>query len=196
MSLFVNHTKRSADELLADLSRCRQLRHISPSYQKAIIERTFLAVAKCWIGREAIKHPNPNNLCTNCGKPRSKFSVGVGLCYRCYASDGMETRELWVEDVFLTAIEMRGFTCDACAQVSEPPEGERRNAVHAMLQNIDGAVRPILCPVCGQDFKRWCSSNYGRGSWRTAHYRNVEKMALGWFAQKVKVLAEKVVKAA
>lgn len=191
MSLFIDHTKRSAAELSADLSACRQFRHVSRDYHKTIIERTFLAAAKCWIGREAIKHPNPNNLCTNCGKPRSKFSTGVGLCYRCYASDGINTRELWVEDVFLTAVQMRGFTCDACGQVAEPQEDERRNAVIRMLENIDGAVKPILCPTCAQDFKRWCSSNYGRGSWRTAHFRDVEKMALGWFAQKVKVLAEK-----
>lgn len=192
MSLFIDRTKRSADELLADLSACRQYRHVSRKYQKDVIAQAFLALAKAWMGPKAIKHPNPNNLCSNCGTPRSKFSCGVGLCYRCYATTGIETRELWVEDVFGKAIEMRGLSCDACDEVFRPSEEEHRNAIAAVLANIEGAVQPILCPACTTDFKRFCSQNYGFKAWRLATSRDLEKMAIGWLAQKVKVLAEQV----
>lgn len=197
MSLFIDHTKRSASELLADLSACRQFRHMSRRYHMAVIERAFQAVAKDWQVPRSVKHPDRDNPCTNCGRPRSKFNLGrPGLCYRCYASDGKNIRELWVEDVFMTAILMRGFSCDACDAVTTPGEEESRNAAIKMLENMDGAVKPVLCPHCETNFKQFCSTNYGKGAWRMSPDRDVEKMTLAWLAQKVKVLAEAVRSAA
>lgn len=190
--LFIDHTRRSASELLADLSACRQLRHISVAYRQRIIEETYLLMAQLWMEREAIKHPNPNNPCTNCGQLRSKFSYGPGLCYRCYACKGIEERDLWVEDVFWQAIHMRGFTCDACGKIKKPRDDkEARNVVSNMLDSMDGEVRPVLCLTCISDFKSFCSRSYGKASWRHAEKRDLEKMVLGWFAQKVKVAADR-----
>lgn len=198
MILFVDHTKRSAAELAADLSACRQFRHISADYYEKIITRAYEAAAKCWIGPKAIKHPDPNNPCTNCGQPRSKFTGGNrGLCYRCYASEGKNIRDLWVEDVFITAVEMRGFTCDCCNEIARPDDHEvRRNAVINMMASMDGAVRPVFCLFCISDFKGYCSRNFGKGSWRHAPERNLEKMLIAFLAQKVKSLAERVKSAA
>jgi len=49
----------------------------------------------------------------------------------------------------------------------------------------------VLCDRCSQDFKTYCSRSFGKGSWRTYRPRDIEKMAVAWFAQKVKVLAER-----
>lgn len=197
MSVFVNNTKRSAGELLADLTACRQFRHISDDGKKKIICGSYEYMAKLWMGKNAVKHPDPNNPCANCGRPKSKLSPGPGLCFRCYASEAVETRELWVEDVFAEAVSKRGFKCDCCDDICHPQDDdETRFAVIRMLNNIDGAVQPVLCLSCFQDFKTFCSRNFGLRSWRTAHPRDVEKMAIGWFAQKVKVLAEQRMRAA
>lgn len=196
MNLFLDHTKRSADELSADLAACRQFRHIAERGREKIIGEAYLAIAKCWMGPKAIKHPNPNDLCTNCGTPRSKYGSGSGLCYRCYASSGIYTRELWIEDVFLLAVELRGFTCDVCNEVHRPQEAAKRNTVGRILANLDGGVKPVLCGGCETDFKSFCSRSYGSRSWKYAQERDIEKMALGFFAQKVKVLAEQVKRSA
>lgn len=191
--LFVDHTKRSASELLVDLSACRQLRHISENYQHKIIEQAYIALARAWMGPKAIKHPNPNNPCTNCGQPRSKFNYGPGLCYRCYGSKGISERDLWIEDVFLLAVEMRGYKCDACDETCKGyNDDENRNAVINMLDSMDGAVKPALCRGCLQDFKCFCTRRFGKASWRHAKARDLEKMILCWVAQKVKSLAERV----
>lgn len=200
MSLFIDHTKRSASELLADLAACRQFRHISADYRQKIIDRSFLAIAKAWMGPKAIKHPDPNNLCTNCGQPRSKYNQGgPGLCYRCYASEGVNIRDLWVEDVFQQAVRMRGFSCDACGTVQHFKEGEddeARNAVIQMLDSLDGKVKPVLCGECTTAFKAYTSRYFGKSAWRHASPRDLEKMTLCWFALKVKLLAERKCRAA
>lgn len=194
MSIFIDHTKRSADELLADFSACRQLRHISAQARQELIRLTFMVVAKCIYGHKQIKHPDPTNLCSNCGAPRSKYSGGTGLCYRCY---GISGEVLWVEDVFMTAVRERGFSCDACGSVYKPKDEEhQRRAVLNMLENMDGAVKPVLCLDCATDFKKFASRSFGKACWRTAPGRDIEKILLAWFAQKVKVLAERVKNAA
>lgn len=191
MTLFVNSTKRSAGELLADLSACRQFRHLDDAKRQEAVSRTYVWMAECWMGPKAVKHPDPSKPCVSCGTPRSKYSgTGAGKCFRCYALESESARDLWVEDVFAMAAEHFGFTCDGCDEIAHT-EATRIVAVRA-LENFDGAVKPVLCPRCDKDFKSFASRNFGRGAWRTTYYRDGEKMALAWFAQKVKRLAERV----
>lgn len=148
-------------------------------------------MAELWMGREAIKHPNPNNPCIACGRPRSKTSIHQGLCLKCYAVKGIQERDLWAEDVFEMAVRLYGVKCDACGNIHHARiEQEKRIIADRVLENLSGQVKPILCQNCAGDFKAFCSRNYGQGSWRSGHPRHVERMALAWFAQKVKVSAE------
>lgn len=191
MSLFVDNTRRGAGELLADLASCRQFRHLTDEQRQAALKETFTLLAELWMGREAVKHPNFGNPCTACGGPRSKHRTNPGLCFKCYAVKGIQERDLWAEDVFETAVGLYGVKCDACGDVYHARiEQEKRVIADRILDNLGGQVKPILCQDCGGDFKSFCSRNYGQGSWRTGHPRQVERMALAWFAQKVKVLAE------
>ena len=191
MSLFIDNTRRSTKELLADLATCRQFRHLSEGDRLGAIKETFLTMAELWMGREAIKHPNPSNPCTGCGQPRSKWSYGPGLCHKCYAAKGLEERDLWVEDVFEFAVSLHGIKCDSCGDIHHARiDAEKRFLAKQILENMVGIVRPVLCQGCAQDFKSFCSRNYGQASWRTAPPRYLERMALAWFAQKVKVLAD------
>ena len=140
MSLFVNKTRRSADELLADLTCCRQFRHLTKGKRRKIVEDTYQLMAELWIGREAIKNPNPNSLCAKCGTPRSKFSGSHdGLCYRCYATNGINERDLWVEDVFEMAVETYGFSCDACDEISDR-KSTRLNSSHIQKSRMPSSA--------------------------------------------------------
>lgn len=190
--LFTDNTRRRAPELMADLANCRQFRHLSEAQRREILEKTFLRMAEAWMGREKIKHPDPSNPCTACGRPRSKYSVNSGLCFRCYAAKGIEDRELWAEDVFEEAVSLHGVMCDACGDIHRARiTAEIRIIAINILDNMSGVVRPILCQPCAGDFKSFCSRNYGYAAWRILPPREVERMSLAWFAQKVKVLAEK-----
>lgn len=188
MSLFVNNTVRSVDAALADLAACRQFRHLTGTERAAIIDGTTAHVSEsraAW----SLKHPNPDNQCIKCGEPRSVYSMGrLGLCRNCYMTNLVD---LWIEDVFTVAVKLCGFSCDACGRVFEVHEIERRFAAKRCLENLDGIVKPILCPGCSQDYKSFCSRHCGR-AWRSMPARDIEKMSLAWLAQKVKVLAQKV----
>lgn len=191
MSLFVNNTVRSAGETLADLAACRQFRHLNDAGRSSVIDETAAKVkaAMC----RFTKHPDADNPCLGCGEPRSKFSLGIpGLCWNCYI---YRTTDFWIEDVFATAIKMYGFSCDHCGDVEAVEADQQQAAAYRIASNLEGKVAPILCSKCGQQLKAYCSKHFGRG-WRAAPSRNVEKMAIAWFAQKVKVLAEEVKRAA
>lgn len=191
--LFANQCVQPASVQFVELAACRQLKHLTDDHRTRVIRDTYLWMAECWMGRPDIKHPDPSNLCANCGKPRSKHSLAAnGLCFKCYAVKGGEERDLWTEDVFWTAVEIYGFTCDACGQNYKPNNSpDCRAAATCMLESRNGLVRPVLCYPCTSDFKSFASRNYGRGSWQSPNYRAVEKIALAWLAQKVKVLAER-----
>lgn len=188
MTLFVNHTVRSSDQLLGDLADCRQFRHLRAEQLQPVLDETAERLRKSR-DKLTLKHPDPENPCTNCGEPRSKINMGApGLCWRCYVG---KVCDFWVEDVFSVAIDLHGLSCDACGTTFEVDEGYRRQAAMRCNHNLEGSVRPVLCPSCTQDFKGFMSRNFGR-AWRRASSGDQDKMALAWLAQKVKVLAERV----
>lgn len=195
MSLFLDNTKRSASELLADLALCRQFRHLGAEQREKTIHQTYAWATNRILGYKQSKRVDRSKPCMDCGEPRSIYGTEIGRCFRCYSINSESFRDLWVEDVFNIALDSYGFTCDSCTEIEGVTDDEARKVAVAILEN-DGAFRPILCRKCAEDYKRFCSRNYGKGSWRSSPSRDIEKMALAWFAQKVKNLAIERVKAA
>lgn len=191
---FLNLTMRSADELLADLQACRQLRHLGDDERQAVILSAFEARDNGFPYQEP-KHPNSHNLCERCGNPRSKYSHGTGLCPACYRARAAEQRQtLWTEDVFEIAMTRHGYRCDTCEQVTAIPADRVEAAATRILENMDGKVRVMLCKTCAQKFQAFSTREFQRNV--RSDSPDIDKIMMAFIAYEVHKAAMRVVQAA
>lgn len=189
---FTNLTVRSADDVLADLAACRQLRHLTDDERQAVVTSAFDELRRPAPYR-ALKHPSLDNLCDGCGKQRSIFSHGIGLCPSCYRHRAaMLITTVRVSAVFKIAIREHGFACDICSRATKPKEIEAlERAVDHALNNLDGRVALMLCPKCTTLFKGFCSREFSRDA-TAINREDYGKLTLAYLAFEVRKIARRI----
>jgi hypothetical protein len=186
----LNLTVRSAGDLLADLTACRQFRHLTDSDRHAVCTQAFSPHRHEY--QAPVYKTSMGLTCSVCGRPRSDHGAinKTSKCIACYRNTAIE-RVVWIADAFTLVMQNYGYSCDTCGEVVEVKDGDCRRAADRALDNLDGIARLLLCKRCSIKFKAFATREFDREA-RSKFDSGLEKIMVAFLAKQVYILARRV----